>query len=345
MGQVDKHDKQDEHKQRHFAETAVDALHSIEGSAADAYHAIEDHNTKELQQDVKGLLTRLAGWFNPKAQAFKAWYLAQPVYLKVVYGLTLVPVAALLSVITVLLIKFGGPLLLAIALILKLTIALMKMLFFIGYIGYKIIKTILMWYYTISRLYLGNKAKRKRFEWAQACQFPVMPSAAADTLTFRCNKKDLFIEHPEHGQIRVLFSYLRYALIGQLRLLQHVKNSWRRYFTIWQANSREFIKTELTPVGASMFTPHTLGADITAERVLVPGDAELQQVTVYDDASAELQFQIYWVNWHFKFRKALKFLQVRREPQQETWNVKAFFKHSEQTEAAANAADSNTRTV
>lgn len=306
---------------KHARENALDAIHTLEDSALDAYHAIEDHNTAELKQDVRYVLTALANWSKSNVQRVKSWYLKQPPALRIIYGVTVIPIMALLGLLTFVLIKFGGPILLILLLGSKFVIAFVKIFIFIGYIGYKILKTILMWYYTISRLYSGGKAKRQRRKTAHDCSFNVTPATANDSLRFHCKRKDLYIQQDGGYQLRILFSYLRYALIGQLNLLRHCKNSWRYYLTLWRAQSRALIKTEIAPVGASLFTPHTLGADINDERVLVPGDAELIEIIVKPAHTLDLRFRICWVDWHFAFNKSLKPLKISREHQETIWQV------------------------
>lgn len=303
---------------RQLKNAAADALHVIEDSTLDAYHTIEDHDAGELRQDVRGLLDRLAQRLRADGQRFWSWYRARPIPLQIAYGLTLLPLLVLLTLAGMLLVQFGAPLLLGLALLLKLAITLAKTTLFVGYIGYKILKTILMWYYTISRMYLGSKAKRQRLSTARCDGFPVQPPAP---LRFRCQGKNLYIEHPDGGQVRVLFSYLRYALRGQWVLLQHLRRSWARYLTLWRQDQRDAIKAELAPVGASMFTPHTLGADVNPERILVPGDAELLGVTPDTGNLLQLRFRVRWVDWHFHWRKSLKFLRIERQVQTTEWLV------------------------
>lgn len=328
------HDSSNKAEKHHLKETALDALHRIEDSTADAYHAIEDHNARELQQDVKGVLTHIAEWSRQQTTVFKDWYLALPLYLQIVYGLTLVPVIAVLAFISLLLVKFGGPVLLALALVLKLSIVVIKTVFFIGYIIYKILKTIIMWYYILTRLYFGRKAKNRRFTMAECDEFEVEPDSANTPLSFQCSKKNLYITHPESGSICILFSYLRYALVGHLDLFKHLKARWRNYLTIWRQDTRNEFKKVIAPLGDSLFGPHKLGAHITDERILVPGDAELLKITLNNQHSAQLWFRINWVNWHFKLRKELKFLKINREHCEDVWEVKAVFKTDTETSNA-----------
>ena len=313
-------------EKHHLKETALDALHRIEDTTADAYHTIEDHDAKELQQDVKGILAQLADWSKLKTTVFKTWYLAQPLYLQIAYGLTLVPVVVVLAFIVLLLVKFGGPILLAIVLVIKLSIVVFKTVFFIGYILYKILKTIIMWYYILTRLYFGRKAKNRRFVMAECGEFTVEPASANVQISCSCRRKNLYIRHLEWGQISVLFSYLRYALVGHLELFKDLKANWRHYLTIWRQETRSQFKAAVAPLGDSLFGPHKLGAHINDERLLVPGDAELLKITINNDQTAQLSFRIGWVNWHFKLRKALKFLQVSREHCEAIWDVQALFK-------------------
>jgi hypothetical protein len=312
-------DKRDQVRQ--VGDAVVHRWHELEHSAADAYHALDDHSPRELLQDVKQLLSRFAAWLMPHIAQFKAWYLAQNTVLKVVYGLTLVPVVAVLAFLGVLLIKFGGPVILATALAAKLAVVAVKSLFFIGYIFYKIVKTVLMWYITISRLYTGNKAKKVRHNKALCCDFDVKPAAMAERLKYHCDRKKLVISEPKQGQLTILFSYLRYAIRGQLELLRHLRRRWPHYLTPWRSTSGALIKQELAPVGTSMFSPHQLGAVIDKGQILVPGDAELTLIDVQADGVVWLHFLIRWVEWHFNWHKAFPFLTIRRDHQQASWQV------------------------
>jgi hypothetical protein len=69
-------------------------------------------------------------------------------------------------------------------------------------------------------------------------------------------------------------SYLRYFLLGQKALYVGLWQSKREIFTIWRAESREVLKKKLSLVGATIFTPHLLGAYLNREQILVPGDFE-----------------------------------------------------------------------
>ena len=311
---------------RYVGEAAVDRLHDVEDATVDAYHAIEDHSPRELLNDIKWLLQRFSAWLIPHIGQFKAWYLSQNLTLRIVYGLTLVPIVAVLTVFGILLIKFGGPLLLAVALVLKVAVVAIKTVMFIGYIGYKIIKTVLMWYITISRWYLGGKAKKARQTLAQCGGFKVQPESQVKYLSYQCWRKNLIITHELHGQRVVLFSYLRYALRGQWVLLQHFRRRWSHYLTLWRQASRDLIKQELAPVGVSMFAPHKLGSNVDNDRILVPGDAELELIEVHPEGNIKLHFLIRWVEWHFEWHKAVKFISVQREHHQTRWPIETDFR-------------------
>lgn len=303
-----------------FKQQANKLLHELD----DAYHAVEDHSPRELLQDIKWLLQQFAAWLIPHIEQFKRWYFSQSIVLRIVYGLTLVPLVVVLALLGIALIKFGGPILLTLALLLKLLLVLIKTIMFVGYIGYKIVKTVLMWYITISRMYLGSKARKKRQTLAQCGGFEVLPETAAQQLNYHCQGKKLILKHSS-GQLVILFSYLRYALRGQRILLDHILRRWSHYLTLWRLSSRELIKQELAPVGTAMFAPHQLGAHIDQDRVLVPGDAELTQIAIAPQNRVNLQFLIRWVEWQFKFQKTLKFIDIQRHHKQTTWQLEAEF--------------------
>ena len=322
---------------RHAGEVTVHRLHELEHTAADAYHALEDHTPRELLHDVKWLLQRFSAWLLPHIGQFKTWYLAHNTVLRIVFGLTLVPVVLVLGFLGLIVVKFGGPLLFAGVIVLKIILLVSKTLLFIGYIGYKIVKTLLMWYITISRLYLGSKAKRVRQTQASCGGFKVDPASAAAQLSYHCRRKELVITHQQQGQLTVLFSYLRYALRGQRELLRHVRRRWPHYLTLWRQSSRDLIKQELAPVGVSMFAPHQLGAGLEVDKILVPGDAELELIELHENGEAWLYFLIRWVEWQFEWRKTMPFLAIRRQHKQMPWQVEARFKTSASTPATDTA--------
>ncbi|MEZ5590759.1 MAG: hypothetical protein R3F53_08655 [Gammaproteobacteria bacterium] len=310
---------------RHASEVTVHRLHELEHTAADAYHALEDHNPRELLHDIRWLLQRFSAWLLPHIGQFKAWYLAHDTVLRIVYGLTLVPVVLVLGLLGLIVVKFGGPLLCAGALVLQIVLLVSKTLLFIGYIGYKIVKTLLMWYITISRLYLGGKAKRARRTLALCGGFKVDPESEASRMNYHCQRKELAITHQRRGQLIVLFSYLRYALRGQRELWRHVRRRWSHYLTLWRQSSRDLIKQELAPVGVSMFAPHQLGAGLEVDKILVPGDAELELIELNENGEVWLYFLIRWVEWQFEWRRAMPFLAIRRQHKQMPWQVEARF--------------------
>ncbi|MFO1351493.1 MAG: hypothetical protein U1F68_12835 [Gammaproteobacteria bacterium] len=305
----------------HIKSAAVDAAHRVEHSAVDAYRTVTDHDAQQLRADVNGLLGRWAGWLSLRYQAFWFWYHLQPRFLKLLYGLTISPIALLVLALGFVFVKIGGPILLALALVLKFGAALAKTGLLIGYIVYKIIKLLLIGYYSISRWLSGNKARRRRLELTRCSGFAVRTPAIGSPLSFRCQGKNLYIGRAGAPELRVLFSYWRYAMRGQSALVRHVRQDWSYYLTLWHPTSRALIVSALAPVGASLFAPHKLGAQIAPEHILVPGDAELEQVVVSDDAPLSLHFTIRWVDWRIHWPNTLRFPRVRREQRQERWEV------------------------
>ncbi len=302
-------------------------MQRLEGKAVDALHAIDGHNARELTADARGSARRMADWLGRKVRAFRGWYGAQPGFLKIVYGCTLVPAAAALALAGFLCVKFAAPILLMLLVGVKLSIVAVKVLFFTGYIGYKIVKTILIWYYIISRSHSGGKARRARAQAASAGAFDVVGApgdaarAAPRELRFRTRWKNLHISDDAGREVRVLFSYLRYAMLGQKAMGRHLVKSWRAYLTPWDRQSRATVKSGLAPVGASIFTPHTLGPDLGNDRLLVLGDAELTRVEVGATRDLVLCFTVRWVAWEMKLRRQLKFLHVKRRHHSDRWQV------------------------
>jgi hypothetical protein len=74
-----------------------------------------------------------------------------------------------------------------------------------------------------------------------------------------------------------------------------------------------------------MFSPHQLGAVKDNEKILVPGDAELDLIDVRADGEVWLHFLIRWIEWHLIWDKSWPFLAVRRDHKQAFWQVEGRF--------------------
>ncbi|MBT5230261.1 MAG: hypothetical protein HOM11_08280 [Methylococcales bacterium] len=306
----------DDHK-RHLKDVAHDAQSAV----SHAYHNIDDHDSSELIKDSSSLISRLKTWLKAKYRRFKDWFSALPLSLKILYGLTVVPIAAVLLLIGVVLVKFGGPILVGVLFALKLLIVAFKLLFFIGYISYKILKTFLIWYYIITRTISGNKATKLRHEAIECKSIAISGGGASyETLTFEHPKKSMIIWY-ESTEYRVLFSYLRYAIVGQFGLFKHFKQDYKRYLTLWRKEDLRFVKAAWGAFAQTIFKPHLTGAQIYKGRALVLGDAQITSILRNDDETLQLTMTVSWDDWRFSLRKNLWFIQAHKTEQSDEWQV------------------------
>lgn len=296
------------------------------------------------------------------------WYLALDRVKQVGFSLLIIPlllILFLLSSVIFPLISVVWPFLF---MVLNFTLIASKLALFIVYISYKVMKTLMGIYYCISRTISARKANLVREKMIQmgVVHTENPPALWVDSkiskIEFQSKWKRLgmvifpsdsffaelqnelkisdeaVIEQLKQStfQLNFLMSYLRYFLLGQKALYVGLWQSKKEIFTIWRAESREVLKKKLSLVGATIFTPHLLGAYLNREQILVPGDFEFhalqlnqmdtqdQQATQNQQATQastyELQItgHVPWKTWtfdrHFPF--------AHSQDHQEKWVIK-----------------------
>jgi len=257
---------------------------------------------------TKGLWARV----KEKGDQLWAWYSSLSTVKKVLWGLIVIPIVLLIIIINIFLapliapfLPFIGGLLFTAA---KLSLVVAKFGAFAVYIGYKLLKSFLGFYYCISRTLSGLRAERQR---ASLCEAPLRPESAAERgLTLDPALAPLSMERSwkrlkllVHGaELNILCSYLRYFLIGQLFMYVESFKEWRCFLTLWRPESRDTLKDQFAFVGTTIFRPYELGPHLSHERLLIPGDAQLTglySLSVEGQARLRLTLEIPWKSWRF----------------------------------------------
>jgi hypothetical protein len=292
----------------------------------------------------------------------KDWYLALDRVKQVGLSLLIIPlllILFLLSSVIFPLISIVWPFLF---MALNFTLIASKLALFIVYISYKVMKTLMGIYYCISRtisarkanlvrekmmqmgvvhtenppaLWVGSEIAEIKFQskWKRL-EMVILPSDSffAELQNELKISDEMIIEQLKQSkfQLNFLMSYLRYFLLGQKALYVGLWQSKREIFTIWRAESREVLKKKLSLVGATIFTPHLLGAYLNREQILVPGDFEfhalkLNKIDTQDRHATqtstyqlEIIGNVPWKSWtfdrHFPF--------AHGQDHQEKWVIK-----------------------
>jgi len=258
------------------------------------------------------------GWWarvKEKSDQLWAWYSSLPAIKKVLWGLIVIPIVLLIIIINIFLapliapfLPFIGGLLFTAA---KLSLVVAKFGAFAVYIGYKVLKSFLGFYYCISRTLSGLSAERQR---ASLCEAPLRPESAAERgLTLDPALAPLSMERSwkrlkllAHGaELNILCSYLRYFLIGQLFMYVESFKEWRCFLTLWRPESRETLKDQFALVGTTIFRPYELGPHLSHKRLLIPGDAQLtglHSLSVEGQPRLRFTLEIPWKSWRFNRR-------------------------------------------
>ena len=237
------------------------------------------------------------------------WYRALTLSKKVLWGLVTLPVLALLFFINLLILPFlpmiGGVLLT----LLKGTFVITKLSAFVIYIGYKVVKTFLGFYYCISRTLSGQKAHKWRVAQSRAVAQKESSSVSLDLegglsdLALRTSWKRMYLSSKEAGiDVPILFSYLRYFLLGQKRLYAETWREKRALLTLWRAESREIFKDQLQWVGRTIFSPYSVGPYISKTQLLIPGDAKVTSIKV-EGSTLSLDVEVPWKTWAFSIKR------------------------------------------
>ena len=278
------------------------------------------HRTSQLRslravEGGKSFSEKTKSWWarvKAKSDQLWAWYQGLPTIQRVLLGLVVIPIVAVIVLINLILIPMIAPLLPLIGAglitLAKLTFVVTKFSAFAVYIGYKVLKTFLGFYYCVSRSLSGLKAGKLRAQLnqapldlaqarAQGLQIderlaPVSCVVRWKRLTLSAAEGEERAEHP------LLFSYFRYFLLGQLHMYVESWRERRSFLTIWRPESRERVKDQFAFVGTTIFRPYSLGPHLTRDRALLPGDARLCAVRAADDGLT-YDLEVPWRAWRF----------------------------------------------
>ena len=269
-------------------------------AAAGRLRAVKDMRLRDGGEALKGVTTGLWGRARLRFQALWEWYLAHSLIARALWGLLLLPILALFIALNFVLIPLitpflpiiGGLLLTA----LKLAFVVGKLGAFAVYIGYKVFKTLLGLYYCVSRTLSGNAAGRARralagvglplsqaalearspHHGAHAHRAPRELHHPRGALSARVAWKRLWLTSEAEGISHpLLFSYLRYFLLGQRHMYLEGWRARGAFLTAWRPESRARIKAVFAFVGSTIFRPHAMGPRLTRDEALLPGDARL----------------------------------------------------------------------
>lgn len=259
-----------------------------------------------------------------ESKRLSAWYMDQSLLLKIGLGLIIIPILIALFLLQGVILPF-----LATAFGLMITLSKLAFIWvkggaFIIYISYKVFKGLLGVYYCISRSISGWKAHKLRTEQSQLpvsaeATYPALQvqTELADKVHVKSSWKVLSVSL-EQQETLVLFSYLRYFIIGQIFMYQSFWYDRKSYLTLWTVESRDRVKEIFSTIGKSIFTPHLLGAHMNQKRVLVPGDAKfLGLSSASSDSHLLYHFEVKWQEWSFDKRWPF----VHSTPNQDQWNI------------------------
>ena len=98
-----------------------------------------------------------------------------------------------------------------------------------------------------------------------------------------------------------MFSYLRYAILGQIILYTFILKSRARCWKIWQKEIREEWKKTLSIVGQSIFTPYAMGPHQNDTRILLPGDSKILSAYI-EQNTITYHMECPWKSWHTNFK-------------------------------------------
>ena len=279
-------------------------------AAAARLNAVREMRARDGGEALKTLSAGLWARLRDRFEALWRWYRAKGTLARVLWGLLLLPLLALfialnfvlIPIITPFLPLIGGLLLTA----LKLAFVVGKLGAFAVYIGYKVFKTLLGLYYCVSRTLSGSAAGRARKELAAAglplAEEPTEPSAPRGALSARVAWKRLWLRAPAEGvEHALLFSYLRYFLLGQKHMYLEGWRAKVSFLTAWRPESRARLKEIFSFVGATIFRPHAMGPRLTRDEVLLPGDARLTRALLTPEG-VRYEVEVPWRTWSFSRR-------------------------------------------
>ena len=250
---------------------------------------------------------RIQQQVNEQRNRLSTWYLSRSLPVKIALGLIVIPILIALFLLQGVILPFLAAAFGIFFAFSKVAIIWLKGPAFIVYISYKIFKTLLGIYYCVSRSITGWKAERQRriqakVEPSLSAAYPQLKVIGIDPKEIELSASIKSLKLNFKGQETILlFSYLRYFLIGQLFMYASFWKERYAFLTLWRAVSRQKVKEIFSHVGGTIFTPHLLGAHLNKKRVLVPGDSCLIAIR-HDSLHTEIlhcYFEVSWQEWRF----------------------------------------------
>ena len=279
-------------------------------------------------------LKRVSEQLTTRRARLVAWYSALPLFKKVLLGLIVIPVIIALILLQGVILPFIAGSMGIIIAISKSAFIFVKGGAFIVYISYKVFKGLLGVYLCVSRSLSGWQAHQMRRRQAELppasdAEYPALrydePEAESAPLTVRSGIKKLSLAGPSELEHTIIFSYLRYFIIGQIFMYLSFWRDKASYLTLWRRESRERVKEIFKEIGQTIFTPHLLGPHLTNKRLLVPGDARLISLSTGDASSrATYLFEVSWRERSFQ-RTSPYFVSAQHQAQ---WKVEVPMKFS-----------------
>jgi hypothetical protein len=121
-------------------------------------------------------------------------------------------------------------------------------------------------------------------------------------LSARVAWKRLWLSSSSEGiSHALLFSYLRYFLLGQRHMYLEGWRARGAFLTAWRPESRARVKGVFAFVGATIFRPHAMGPRLTRDEVLLPGDARLTEALLTPEG-VRYTVEVPWRAWSLSRR-------------------------------------------
>jgi hypothetical protein len=322
-------------------------LQNIDQKAHQALATVETKTT-----EVKDAVSE---YTQSKFVRLKDWYLGLDRVKQVAFSLLVIPILLILFLLSGVIFPLISIIWPFLFIALNFTLIASKLILFIIYISYKVMKTLMGIYYCISRTLSAKRANvvRAKMMSVGIVHHENPPALLVDDhiskIEFQSQWKrmgmtifpsDVFFADLQNQlglteadaiaalkqtsfQLNFLLSYLRYFLLGQKALYVGLWQSKMAILTIWRAESREVIKKRLSLVGATIFTPHLLGAYLNKEQILVPGDFEFQALKLIKDEkqvgayTLQIVGRVPWKSWAFNWI----FPFAHSQDHQEHWGI------------------------
>lgn len=284
---------------------------------------VQQKSVREVQTEKRSQRLRLK--VGEQRSRLTQWYLSKSMVARVTLGLVIIPLLIALFLLQGIILPFVAAAFAIFITISKVALVWLKGGAFIVYISYKVFKALLGVYYCVSRTLSGWKADRLRHQQARLpmvkeAEYPALAieGLEAESIELNASWKTLSVKTDE-TEHKLLFSYLRYFIIGQLFMYQSFWKDRVAYLTLWREVSRQRVKEIFAYIGQTIFTPHLLGAHINSKRLLIPGDSRLVNMSPSVSRSDQIEytFEVVWKEWSFS--KQWPFLHACSESTQ--WSV------------------------